>query len=284
MRCATNPSAGREGFFDFEPADVPKKVIVVGGGPAGMETAMRAKQRGHLVSIIEKENRLGGTVNVATVPAGKTDLADLVKWYKRQLVKLDVDIRLGTEVTNDLLKQEDPDSVIFAMGATQSVPLIQGINTARVVKANDVILGRESTENIVAIIGAGLVGVETALYLSNFPEKDITLIEAKEAILGDVVSVNALAIKDKLEKTNIKIKTSTSVVQITDDELMYVDRSAHYFNIPAETVVLAAGSAPVGGIEELTKGLSSEILIIGVDRPDKIIDAVESAAVVASRL
>lgn len=286
MRCATNPAAGREKDFILRVTANPKKVVVIGGGVAGMEAARIAKQRGHNVMILEKKDHLGGNVFVAAVPSFKTDLIKLLDWYEDQIHQLNIDTKLNFDVTPSSLKELNPDVVVVAAGADYFVPEIEGIKSEKVVTATDVLLGIRQLGDTVVIIGAGLIGIETAMHINNnSPDKKITLLETLSEPLADVVRVNKLGIMEKLQDTNIDIITSVKTRSVTDAGVGYLDYENNPQAIPADTVVLAAGFSPKVNFEELFRDLVAESYIVGdCRRPGKIIDAIGLAAMVASRI
>ena len=142
LTCTLNPVAGREGedeWANLNPADKKKKVMIVGGGPAGMEAARVAAIRGHSVTLYDKNDRLGGQLLIAAVPPGKDKLNYINEYYSYQLKKLKVKIELGREVNQSVVRQAKPDAVIIATGAEQFIPNVPGINGKNVVTAWDVL-------------------------------------------------------------------------------------------------------------------------------------------------
>ena len=286
MRCATNPAAGRESDFILENALSPKKVVIIGGGVAGMEAARMAKERGHQVTLLEKSNRLGGNVSVASVPHFKADLKDLIDWYKYQLDQSRIETKLNFTVSPSSLGKFDPDVVIIATGADYALPKIEGIRNKNVITATDVLNETKQVGTRVVIIGGGLVGVETALHLYDLKEaKEITVLEVLPEPLSDVVRVSKLGIMEMVENTNIKIITSANVIRIQESEVQYSDRDHRLNVIPADTVVLAASFVAKPQLEKFTNGIKAEVYRVGDCRnAGKIYDAINFAASVASRI
>jgi 2,4-dienoyl-CoA reductase-like NADH-dependent reductase (Old Yellow Enzyme family)/thioredoxin reductase len=286
MRCATNPTVGRESDFILEITPSPKKVVVIGGGVAGMEAARMAKQRGHQVTLLEKSNRLGGNVSVASVPYFKADLKDLIDWYKYQLDQLKIEAKLNFNVTPSSLGKFDPEIVIIATGADYAVPNLEGNRKKNVMTATDVLKETKQVGAKVVIIGGGLVGVETALHLYEHTEtKEITVLEVLPRPLSDVVRVSKLGIMEMLAKTNIKIITSANVIRVKESEVQYSDRADRLTVIAADTVVLAAGFVSKPKLEEFTDGIKAEVYRVGDCRKaGKIYDAINFAASVALRI
>lgn len=163
LSCAVNPATGRERLYELRPALKPKRVLVAGGGVAGMEAARVAAVMGHKVTLYEKGKSLGGHLIEASVPDFKEDLRRLNNWHKAQLRKLGVEIKLETEVTPELVERENSDEVFVATGSNSIKPDVPGIERSNVVTAMDFLLGRKKAGDSAVVIGGGLIGCETAL-------------------------------------------------------------------------------------------------------------------------
>lgn len=185
-QCAVNPRTGHEDVLPkvMPPAPVPKKIGVVGGGPAGMNFALYAAQRGHKVELLEKSGELGGIANAAAVPKNKYDMANYMQWLKRQVTSQPgVEIRLGVDATTEYLKAQNYDAVVYAVGAKRASPPIPGIDTVNMVEATELLCKPEllgESKNVV-VLGGGAVGMETAYWLSYEKGCRITVID----MLGD---------------------------------------------------------------------------------------------------
>src|SRR4030042_470661 len=149
--------------------------MVIGGGIAGMEAARVAAIRGHSVTLYEKNDRLGGHVLTASVPSFKKDEARLLDWYKTELDERKVKINLGKKATAELIQKEKPDVVIIATGSKSLIPDVPRINKEKVTTAIDLLLGKKKAGKVVVIVGGGLIGCETALWLAQ-PGKKGTMV------------------------------------------------------------------------------------------------------------
>ena len=170
ISCAVNPSAGVEKDLALWSAKKKKSILVVGGGPGGMEAARVASLRGHQVTLWEKENALGGNLIPAAVPDFKDDYRLLLEYLKTQLRKLGVSVELGKKATPEGIKRDHPDVVFIATGATHILPdiegLVEGTRQGKVLTAVEALLGKREMGQSVVVLGAGLIGCETALYLA----------------------------------------------------------------------------------------------------------------------
>ncbi|MGB9959397.1 MAG: FAD-dependent oxidoreductase [Candidatus Bathyarchaeales archaeon] len=260
-RCEVNPAVGRESEFRITPASKKKKVVVVGGGIAGLEAARVATLRGHEVTIVEKEDKLGGHLIEATVPKFKDDLKQLLAWEIKQIEKAKVEVRLKTEATPKLVKDLKPDALIIAVGSDFIMPEVFGIN--RAVTAADVLLGRKKVGDKVVVVGGGLVGCETALYIAEELKKKVTVVEMLDAILPGVDYITMLALSEKLAGAGVKVLTGMHLEEITEKGALCIDKSWNKHLIEADTVVLALG---LHAREKLVKELANlvaETYVIG---------------------
>ena len=249
-RCTVNPLIGREMEGDeVHPAPVKKKVLVVGGGPAGMEAAYVAKKRGHEVVLCEQSDRLGGQLNIACVPIGKQEITKVVKYMKSQLTG--VDVRLNTTVTKEMIENEFKDyEIITTVGATP-----KEIAPYKVFKqtmtADDILSGKKFPGRKIVIIGGGSVGCETADYLAPlindlFPtNRDITLIEMTKGLMtGESGATKSLLTRRMMEK-GVKIELNSKITYVDENTIKYEKNHQEYVLDDVDTLVFAVGYNPV---------------------------------------
>ena len=288
VACAVNPLNSLEYKWQSE-EDIPKaknkkKLLIIGGGPAGLECARIAGIRGHDVTLVEKESKLGGTVNIAAVPSFKKRLAKLTKWYEVQLKKLGVKVMTNTTATPELIKKVDPDVVIIATGSEPIVPNIPGVENA--VTADDVLLGKVTVGENVVVVGGGLVGCETALYLAKQGKK-VTIVEALSEIARDMEPTSKMTLVKKgglFEKYGINVITNSPIVEIRKGEVVTVDEMGGRRSIGADSIVIAIGRKPVTPEELISeaKKTGKDVHIIGDAKvPRKVIDAIREGFSVA---
>ncbi len=269
LRCALNAELGREGENLLKPAKTPKRVLVVGGGPSGLEAARVASIRGHKVTLLEKDNSLGGMINLAIVPPHKDELKNIINFYTNEMAVRNVDVRLGRPFDIAVLDEISPDVVVLAVGAGTLIPPIPGVDKDHVVSALDVLKGKAEVRQRVAVIGGGMIGLETAEYLAE-EGKDVTVIEMLKSVGRDIGATTRWGMLTRL-KGKVRIMTLCNVIKIDDDGIVVdaVDRK-----IPADTVVLATGLVSLWDKNDLNSSAIDLIKIGCCREPGQIVEAV----------
>ncbi len=236
--CTVNPT---EFFYDEEflntPVQSSKKVLVIGGGIAGMEAAVTAFDRGHKVTLIEKSSKLGGLLNFTDTDHYKIDLGKFKQLYVRRVGERDINVMFNTELTKDLLDSLKPDAVIIAVGSHPIVPPIPGIENA--MKALDVYDAPEKVGQNVLMIGGGLVGCETGLHLAK-SGKNVTIIEMADAVAADSYPMHRLGLLDEMSRM-LTVKTGLKCTNITPGSVTAQDKDGSVHTFEGDTVIYALG-------------------------------------------
>jgi 2-enoate reductase len=239
-------------------------VLVVGGGPGGMEAARVAALRQHKVTLWEKSDALGGNLIPASVPVAKGDYRRLIDYLSTQIKKLGVTIELGTEATPELIQEAKPNAVIIATGSTVLIPDIPGVQKENVVTAVDLLLGKKAAGESVVVAGGGLVGCETALYLAEKGKKVCVVELLKRLMRREAVPGSSRTYLEKLlREAGVKIITGVRVVEVADDGIVIADKDGKRSILKADTVVLALGMKPVNGLLENLDDKVPEVYAIG---------------------
>lgn len=263
MRCEVNPACGREETFRILPAARKKNVMVVGGGIAGMEAARVAALRGHEVTMIEKDDELGGHLLEASVPKFKEKTRALLEWSRNQLFKSGVAIQVAKEVTPEIVKASSPDVLIIAVGSDFVIPPVVGCDRTCVATAADVLRGRRKVGKRVLVIGGGLVGCETALFVADELGSQVTITEMLDEILIGVENTCKLALAEQLKRAKVQIYTSLHLEEIVDGGGRGTDKQWRKHELEADTVILATGLRARSRVVEQFKGLAPEVYTIG---------------------
>jgi 2,4-dienoyl-CoA reductase-like NADH-dependent reductase (Old Yellow Enzyme family)/thioredoxin reductase len=280
ISCTVNPMMGKEMEYKIIHADRPKKVLIVGGGVAGMEAARVAAMRGHRVTLVEKSDRLGGQARIAAIPPFKYEIRGVVEYYETQLNKLGVKVELGKEMkTTDVLDRR-PEAVIIATGA-QPIDSINlpGAKNNQVVTAWDVLTEKANIGQKVVILGGGFVGLETAEFLAA-QGKEVTVLEMLPEVGMDLEAFSRVLAMPRLAAAGIKLYTDTKADEITREGVRAGDQK-----FAGETVVLAIGHKACNSLVAQLKDLVPELYVIGdCYKPRKMISAIHEGAKVARQL
>lgn len=278
--CTVNPAVGREKSFEIKPAPAAKNVMVVGGGVAGMEAARTAALRGHKVTLYEGTNELGGEIIPGSVPDFKVDDRRLVTWYKNEIKELNIKTVFNKKVTEEFIEKEEPDVVILATGAKEIKLNLPGTEKDKVATAVEILNGSKKAGKNVLMIGGGLVGCETALYLAQ-QGSNVTIVESKDNILSagkPIPHMNKIMLMDLLKKYNINIITNNSLLEVTEEGAVLIDNSFRKQNIAADTVAIAVGYKPDRDLYNKLHGKIVDLYLIGdAYQAANIMDAIWSA-------
>ena len=279
IECLVNPMLGREEEMAFIPTEKPKKVMVVGGGPGGLNVAWVAAKRGHTVHVYEKRNALGGQLIPGSTPGHKAELRSLIRFQIKQTELYGVKCHLNHEVTAKDVKALDPDVVVLATGSLPAIPPVQGTTKEIVLTYEDVLSGGPIPSNRVVVVGGGPTGLELALYLTE-QGCTVTVIEMLPKIGGGMESVTKKVILQRLKKGNAVLLTDTRLYRIEDNGVVVVNHDNREKFIKAEKVVIATGTKPDTKLYDKIKPLGYKIYQIGdCLEPRNAKDAIYDSAV-----
>jgi 2,4-dienoyl-CoA reductase (NADPH2) len=290
VTCLVNPRAGKEAETEITPAAHVKKVLVIGGGPAGMKAACTAAERGHQVTLAERENALGGQLLLNRHIPGRKEMVTAATDLINNMRTLNVKMLLGKQADKEFIREMKPDVVILAAGASPILPPIPGIETKGVVTAWDVLSGKVHVGEKVVIVGGNAVGLETALYLAeqgtlppevlhflvankaeswetleglvNRGDKHVTVVEMMKRAGADIGSSTRWTVMMELRRLGVNVLTGATAVGISS-EGVEIEKGEKRHLVPADSVVIAAGAEPEDVLVEQMVDLAPEIYTIG---------------------
>jgi len=279
--CMINPRVGKEGDpkYQIKPAEKSKRVFVIGGGPAGLEAGKTAAQRGHRVTLFEKEAKLGGQLLIAALPPHKHELNSIREYLTHQVEKTGAEIKLGIEVTQELIKKEKPDAVILATGVLPLIPKVSGINGNNVISAEDVLGDSKKVGERVVVIGGEMVGCEAAELLAD-KGKNVTVVRRGEKMAVKVGPVQRGRLLTRLREKGVTLMPGVKKYEaITDEGLILVDGEGKKQTIRADTIVYAVGAKANKGLAEELEGKIPALYSIGdCVEPRDIMAAIDEGA------
>lgn len=265
VRCAVNPLVGRETRFDLRKTEHPKKVLVVGGGPAGLEAARTAANRGHSVVLCEKSGELGGNFRMACAAEFKAEMQDYLKWSIHTVEEHPaIELRLNTEANEAVVNEVAPDAIVVAAGAVPILPTFTASGTSRVAWSGDVELGKAPVGQQVVIAGAGLTGMELAVALSR-KGKQVTIIDMvpEDKVGAGANAINLICIKQLLREAGVVFHCGVRLEDVTEAGAIVSEADGSKTVLPCDTLVLSLGFRPNTPAMEAFRDLAKDVYFVG---------------------
>lgn len=278
IRCAINPETGQETIYPQGPAAVPRKVWVVGAGPAGLTAAYEAARLGHQVTLFEKEKNLGGQLLFACVPPFKSIYGEWIFWLASQVKKIGATILTETQVTDRMIEEGNPDVVILAMGGEKIIPAIEGIDLLLVGDAWQILSGEVAPKSHAVVVGGGLIGMETADFLSQ-KGTQVTLVEALKRSPVLKITSHGYMLHTRLRDKNCKLLFNTVVKRIAEGSVTILSGGEEQTLSPVDQVIIAVGLKPRDDWQQILQARGIRHWVIGdACQPRRIIEATEEGA------
>ena len=284
ISCLVNPGCGREREFTISPAEKPKNVVVVGGGPGGLEATWVLAERGHRVTLFEEDARLGGEFVVAAHTPRKEELSDSLRWQIREVRKSGANVRLGERATAEKVLELNPDAVVIATGSRPIVPRLAGLEPEKAMVARDVLMGRVMSGRRVLVAGGGGVGILTAEHLG-LMDKEITIVEMADAVGTDVTPDRRYWVLSELAEHDVGVLTNATIEGVSDGRVR-VAHAGHEETIgPFDDIVLALGYQSDASLARELEGRVPELYVIGdAVEPRSAVEAIREGAEVGRRI
>ena len=290
VECLCNPRAGHEHEAQPAKTEKPRKVMIVGGGVAGMSAAIAAADLGHRVTLFERGPRLGGQLHLAGAPPGRGEFLVFAADLARQVALRDIRVVLESPVDGKILEAERPDALILATGGAPLVPAIPGVDRGHVVQAWDVLTGSVETGRQVVVVGGGAVGIETALFLAEkgtlsgeelkfllvngavAPDqlyrlategtKEVVVVEMADSLGANFGKSTRWGMLQDVDRYKIRTLLQAKVLAITDQGVR-IEHGGEVRELPADSVVLAVGTRSANPLEQVAKALGCRYQVVG---------------------
>lgn len=268
IRCSCNAVLGNEdNDYSIPPASKIKNVLVIGGGIAGMEAARVAAIRGHKVTLVEKNDHLGGQLDYAAAPPHKDNLMQLYSYYEKQLKAAGVEVRLNTEADEEFVLNAKPDAVIWACGVRPAILPIPGFEKPIVSSAKEALMGGEVGDSVV-IVGGGVVGCETAEFLL-LKGKKVAVVEMTDKLAEKMVSTARSILMGHLKGLGLETYMECTCKEITDTGVILENKAGERTELTCDRVLVSIGDRPETELFEKLKGKVPELYNVGdSNRPE----------------
>lgn len=278
LSCILNAENGYEGTRKITAAVTKKKVIVVGGGPAGLEAARVASLKGHSVTLFDENTSLGGQLNLACIPPRKNEIRRAIRFLTHSVTSENVELRLGKKVTQEDILTLNPDVVLVAVGSSNFIPSIDGYNKQMVCDSWKILSGEQQVFGNIAVIGGGMVGCEVAEHLCLQEGNKVSIIEMDNSIAKGESSTILPTLMENFTRNNVEIYTNHKVNKI-DKECIICENNNNEIKIPCDYVVMAVGARP--NSFDVDKLLENNIKVVKIgdckDRAADIENAIKTA-------
>lgn len=240
ITCLRNPALGREEEYKIIKTDNPRKILIAGGGIAGLEAAIQLKKRGHNPVICEASDSLGGQFALAGEAPRKEEMKEAALAMGTQVIEEGIEVRLKTPVTTELIEEIKPDEVIIAIGSAPMDLPVPGINQPHVTNSHDVLAGKAPVSGRVVVIGGGLVGLEVAEYVHE-NAKSVTVVEMLDQVAKDLGQLRNICVLENLHAAEVQTLTNAKCIEIKENAVV-IDRMGSVETIPCDSVVVAIGA------------------------------------------
>ncbi|MEE4111794.1 MAG: FAD-dependent oxidoreductase [Desulfobacteraceae bacterium] len=262
--CVVNPDVGREYLMgEDQRAPVPKSVLVVGAGPAGMAAARMAAIRGHRVTVVEEKGRVGGLLRLAAIPPGRGEIMDAITFLTREVERLGVALRLNTRLDEALLDAVDPDAVILASGSLPDMPIIKGLFTTGMdlCTVNEVLEGKITGDRVI-ILGGGQAGLVTADFLAE-KGMEVAVLNRKRHFAEEMASNDRFYLRERLKRDTIHLFKQVAVKTFTDDGVVFTTAGQPMSLAGYDTVVVAEAMTSVREAKPMLDRRKIDLYVIG---------------------
>lgn len=276
--CSVNPRFMNEDFIPktFTTSAHRKKVVIIGGGPGGMKAAITSSERGHDVTLLEKDSKLGGQLKYISKEFFKEDVKKFYNHLKAQVAKHDILVKTHCEATPSMVKEMNPDAIIIAVGASETIPPIKGIDKKLVISATHALEIEDQLKGNIIILGGGTVGAEIALEQSLIHKNNVSIIELGDELATQGNMLYKIGLRQTMEKCeSLTTYLNTQCTEVKDNSVIIKNEAGIIKEIPADKVIVCTGMKSLNILAESFYGITPNVTMIGdCVKPRKIMEAV----------
>ena len=263
--CVMNPRVGREFLLKGEKEALsPKKILVLGAGPAGLAMSRVASMRGHKIILCDEKGYLGGMLRVASLPPGRKELGDLIKYYQRELNKLQVEIKINVIVDEKLIESENPDEIVIATGSQPKIPIIKGLFKTKmnVQTATDVLEEESCVGDRVIVLGGNMIGLEIADFLSEKGKK-VAVLHQGEHFADEMAGNDRVFLRERLKNENVELYKKISIKAFLPNGIIFYIKDKEIKLDGYEDIVISMGMDSIRSVANIFKQNDIPVHIIG---------------------
>ena len=274
ISCVVNPVMGREKEWILHPASQRRRILVIGGGPGGIQSAIVAAQRGHEVMLCEKDNELGGNLRLAAMVPGREEFSEFLNYLIGEINRLGVELSLNRAVNPDALQETNPHAVILATGSSFQRVKIAGIDPERIFTAVDIFTGKSDLSDHTVVLGANQIGLETALFLSN-QGKAVTVVEEGDHLAPDMGPIGRFDLLNSLKKRGVEVFKQARLIRADNPEAKIVVIAKEH-HIEGDFSIVSVEQVANNRLSKGIEGTGIPCYVIGdALRPRKALEAIE---------
>ena len=266
---------GRDDAYGHQ-NEINQKVVIIGGGPGGMKAAITASERGHDVTLLEKDSKLGGQLKYISKEFFKEDVKKFYNHLKAQVAKHDILVKTHCEATPSMVKEMNPDAIIIAVGASETIPPIKGIDKKLVISATHALEIEDQLKGNIIILGGGTVGAEIALEQSLIHKNNVSIIELGDELATQGNMLYKIGLRQTMEKCeSLTTYLNTQCTEVKDNSVIIKNEAGIIKEIPADKVIVCTGMKSLNILAESFYGITPNVTMIGdCVKPRKIMEAV----------
>jgi len=271
--CVVNPDVGREyQLKEPDKAGRSKKILVVGAGPAGLAAARMAATRGHKVIVCDESGHVGGLARLAAIPPGRSEIMEIVEFFKNELDRLRVEVRLNIHLTEEFIASVNPDAVVLATGSLPEMPIIKGLfqTEMELCTVTDVLAGNAVVGDRVVVIGGNQAGLVLTDFLAE-KGKDVVVLNRKKHFAEEMSSNDRYYLRERLKQDNVRLYKQVSVEKFLPSGVVFRSKGAEFRLEGFDSVIISEKMTPIRKARDLFKKIDIPVHVVGDAKSPRVL-------------